>query len=58
LIEEVTVKVSKEEQAFWDAVFLMSMSEKTDRGFDAVRASEEAAMCADVALAARRARSQ
>jgi hypothetical protein len=52
------MKVAKEEQAFWDAMFLMSMSEKIDRGFDAVRASEEAAMCADVALAARRARSQ
>lgn len=52
------MKVSKEEQAFWDAVFLMSMSEKIDRGFDAVRASEESACLADVALAARRARSQ
>ena len=30
----------KEEQAFWDAVFLLSMSEKIDRGLDAVRATE------------------
>lgn len=52
------MKVTKEEQAFWDAVFLLSMSEKIKRGLDAVMATEEAAMCADVALASRRARSQ
>ncbi len=55
------MKVSKEEQGFWDAVFLLSMKEQIDRinrQLEPVRASEEAAACADVALAARRARSQ
>jgi hypothetical protein len=55
------VKVTKEEQPFWDHVFLLGMKEHVERvarQVEATRASEEAAVLADVALAARRARSQ
>lgn len=53
------MKVTKEEQAFWDQVFTIGLTRLLDvGGMSTVKAVEEASCLADIAVAARRARSQ